>query len=164
MVTLRLEVGKDISEELTFILDDSDHKMDLGDRYEAEARDPLFGAKVDSFERSDGGEEITDLWDSFADAGSSPEEVLFAEPEPENPQIAQVRQIIDKDCTDAQKNFYYEHFGCGTQLDEMRQTEAEQTGRLVSSTAMTNHKNKIIDKVAQSFGVERLKRHKYPSK
>ena len=29
---------------------------------------------------------------------------------------------------------------------------------------MTNRKNKIIDKVAKSFGVERVKHHKYPKK
>ena len=46
----------------------------------------------------------------------------------------------------------------------MRQTEADQTGKLPSSAAMTNRKNKIIDKVAKSFGVERVKRHSYPKK
>ena len=46
----------------------------------------------------------------------------------------------------------------------MRQAEAEQTGKLPSSAAMTNRKNKIIDKVAKSFGVERVKRHSYPQK
>lgn len=46
----------------------------------------------------------------------------------------------------------------------MRQAEAEQTGKLPSSAAMTNRKNKIIDKVAKSFGVERVKRHAYPKK
>lgn len=45
---------------------------------------------------------------------------------------------------------------------ENPQAEAEQTGKLPSSAAMTNRKNKIIDKVAKSFGVERVKRHKYP--
>ena len=44
------------------------------------------------------------------------------------------------------------------------QSEAEQTGKLPSPAAMTNRKNKIIDKVAKSFGVERVKRHKYPKK
>lgn len=29
---------------------------------------------------------------------------------------------------------------------------------------MTNRKNKIIDKVAQPVGAERVKRHKYPRK
>ena len=44
------------------------------------------------------------------------------------------------------------------------QSEAGQTGKLPSSAAMTNRKNKIINKVAKSFGVERVKRHKYPKK
>ncbi len=55
MVTQKLEIGKDLSEEWTIFLDDSDHQMDLGDRYETESRDPLFDAKVNSYERSDCG-------------------------------------------------------------------------------------------------------------
>ncbi|MCD8079399.1 MAG: hypothetical protein LUF04_02995 [Bacteroides sp.] len=164
MVTQKLEIGKDLSEEWTIFLDDSDHQMDLGDRYETESRDPLFDAKVNSYERSDRGEETTDPWDTFTDVGNSPEEILFAEPEPENPDAVRVRQVIDEDCTEAQQNLFYDHFGSGIQLEEIRQTEAKRTGKLVSSAAMTNRKNKIIDKVAQSFGVERVKRHKYSSK
>lgn len=46
VVTQKLEVGKDLSLELTLYLDQSDHEMDLQDRYEGELRDPLFDAKV----------------------------------------------------------------------------------------------------------------------
>lgn len=87
---------------------------------------------------------------------------MFAEPE--NPQAVQVRRVIDEECTESQQDFFFEHFGVGTQLEEMRQTEAERTGKLPSSAAMTNRKNKVIDKVAKSFGVERVKRHQYPKK
>ncbi len=52
----------------------------------------------------------------------------------------------------------------GTQFEEMRQAEVEQTGKLPSSAAMTNRKNKIIDKAAKALGVERVKRHSYPKK
>ncbi len=46
VVTQRLEVGKDLSLELTIMFDESDHDMDLQDRYEGELRDPLFDAKI----------------------------------------------------------------------------------------------------------------------
>ena len=75
-----------------------------------------------------------------------------------------MRRIIEEECTESQQDFFFEHFGKGTQLEEMRQAEAEQMGKLPSSAAMTNRKNKIIDKAAKSFGVERVKRHKYPKK
>ena len=89
---------------------------------------------------------------------------MFAEPEQENPQAEQARRVIDEECTESQQDFFFEHFGKGTPLEEMRQAEAEQTGKLPSSATMTNRKNKIIDKVAKSFRVERVKRHKYPKK
>ncbi len=164
MVTQTLEVGKDLSLELTIMLDESDYDMDLQDCYESELRDPLFDAKVSSFKANPNDEDAVDPWDTLADKSGSPEDTLFAEPEPENPQTAQVRRVIDEECTEAQQDFFFEHFGEGTQLEEMRQAEAGQTGKLPSSAAMTNRKNEIIDKVAKSFGVERVKRHKYPKK
>ena len=164
MVTQKLEVGKDLSLELTLILDSSDHDMDLNDRYQDELCDPLFDAKVSSYITDPNNEDAVDPWDTLADTSGSPEDALFAEPEPENPQADQVRHVIDEDCTEAQQDFFFEHFGKGTQLEEMRKAEAEQTGKLPSSAAMTNRKNKIIDKVAKSFGVERVKRHAYPKK
>ena len=154
VVTQRLEVGKDLSVELTIMLDEFDHEMDLQDRYEDELRDSLFEAKVNSYKANPDDEDTIDPWDTLSDKSGSPEDILFAEPETENPQV--------ENCTESQQNFFFEHFGKGTQLEEMRQAEAEQTGKLPSSAAMTNRKNKIIDKVAKSFGVERVKRHKYP--
>ena len=164
VVTQRLEVGKDLSLELTIMLDESDHDMDLQDRYAGELRDPLFDAKVNSYKADPDNEDAVDPWDMVADKGGSPEDAMFAEPKSENPQVAQVRRVIDGECIEAQQDFFFEHFGKGTPLEEMRQAEAEQTGKLPSSAAMTNRKNKIIDKVAKSFGVERVKRHKYPKK
>lgn len=152
VVTQRLEVGKDLSLELTIMLDESDHDMDLQDRYESELRDPLFDAKVNSYKADSDNEDAVDPWD------------MIAEPEQENPQAVEARRVIDEECTESQQDFFFEHFGKGTPLEEMRQAEAEQTGKLPSPAAMTNRKNKIIDKVAKSFGVERVKRHKYPKK
>ena len=160
IVTQKLEVGKDLSLELTIVLDESDHNMDLQDRYEGELRDPLFEAKVNSYKADPNDEEAVDPWDTISAKGSNPEDSIFSEPEPENPLAAQVRRVIDEDCTEAQQNFFFEHFGMETQLEQMRQAEAKQTGKLPSAQAMTNRKNKIVDKVARSFGVERVKRRK----
>ena len=140
MVTQRLEVGKDLSLELTIMLDESDHDSDLKDRYENELRDPLFDAKVNSYKADPNDEDAIDPWDTISAKGSNPEDSMFSEPEPENPLAAQVRRVIDEDCTEAQQNFYFEHFGMETQLEQMRQAEAEETGKLPSSQAMTNRK------------------------
>ena len=164
VVTQKLEVGKDLSLEVTIMLDESDHDMDLQERYESELRDPLFDAKENSYTADPGNGDAVDPWDLIADRGGSPEDTLFAEPEKENPRAVEARRIVDEKCTESQQEFFFEHFGKGTPLEEMRQAEAEQTGKLPSSAAMTNRKNKIIDKVAKSFGVERVKRHQYPKK
>lgn len=164
VVTQKLEVGKDLSLELTLYLDQSDHDMDLNDRYQDELRDSLFDAKIKSYKSDSDDEDAVDPWDILADKSSSPEDILFAESETENPQVAHVRKVIDENCTESQQKFFFEHFGMGKQLEEMRQAEAEQAGRLPSSQAMTNRKNKIVDKVAKALGVERIKRRKSSKK
>ena len=160
MVTQRLEVGKDLSVELTIMLDESDHDMDLQDRYEGELHDSLFDAKFKSYKANPDDEDAIDPWDMLADKSSSPEDILFAESETENTQVAQVRKVIDENCTESQQNFFFEHFGMGKQLEEMRQAEAEETGKLPTAQAYTNRKNKIVDKAAKALGVERIKRRK----
>ena len=164
VVTQRLEVGKDLSLKLTIMLDESDHGMDLQDRYVGELRDPVFDAKVNSYKVDPDNEDAVDPWDTLADKGGSPENVLFSEPETENPEVSLVRKVIEDNCTDAQRELYYEHFGMRKQLEEIRQEEAARTGILPSQAAMTKRKNKIIDKVAKVLGVKRIKRCKHNRK
>ena len=163
-ITQKLEVGKDLSLELTIMLDESDHDSDLQDRYESELRDPLFEAKVNSYKADPNDEDAIDPWDTISAKGSNLEDSMCSEPESENPLAAQVRRVIDEDCTEAQQDFFFEHFGMETQLEQMRQAEAEETGKLPSSQTMTNRKNKIIDKTAKALGVERIKRRKFSKK
>lgn len=163
-VTQRLEVGKDLSLELTIMLDESDHGMDLQDRYVGELRDPVFDAKESSYKADPDNEDVVDPWDTLADKGGSPENVLFSEPETEKPEAALVRKVIEENCTDAQRALYYEHFGMRKHLEEIRQEEAERTEKLVSQVAMTKRKNKIIDKVAKVLGVSRIKRSQHNKK
>lgn len=164
VVTQKLEVGKDLSLELTLYLDRSDHEMDLQDRYEGELRDPLFEAKVNSYNADPDNEDAVDPWDTLADKIGGPEDAMFAETERENPQVAEVSRIIDEECTESQQDFFFEHFGMGKQLEEMRQAEAEKTGKLPTAQAYTNRKNKIVDKAAKALGVERIKRRKSSKK
>lgn len=111
VVTQKLEVGKDLSLELTLYLDQSDHEMEFQDRYEGELRDPLFEAKVNSYNADPDNEDLVDPWDTLADKSGIPENAMFAELEQENPQVAEVRRIIDEECTESQQDFFFEHFG-----------------------------------------------------
>lgn len=159
MVTLKYEVGRDgLTVELARFLDQSDHDADLIDRCEEELRDLRFAARAASYEADPDDEDAIDPWDTLPDKGGSPEEVLFAADEPENPDVVRVRRVIDEECTEAQRDFVFAYFGCGMQLEELCRTEAERTGRLPSPAAMINCRNRILDKVAKSLGVERVKR------
>ncbi|MCC8105765.1 MAG: hypothetical protein LIO99_07145 [Clostridiales bacterium] len=149
---------------IAITLKESYHEEELNDRYQQEMQDPLLESKQRSHDADSNGDEDVNPWDKLGDRRTSPEEILFEEPEPENPDAVRVRQVIDDDCTEAQQNLFYDHFGSGIQLEEIRQTEAAQTGKLPSASAMTNRKNKIVDKAAKALGVERVKRHKYPKK
>ena len=68
---------------------------------------------------------------------------------------------MDEDLTKEQQDLYFQHFGMGKQLEEIRQEEIAVTGRDKSLQSVGNRKNKIIKKVAKRvFGVEPIKRKK----
>ena len=156
-VPMKYEVEK-IPPEVTFILDDMDHQEDLNDRYENELKDPLFESKVNSYKDNHDSDEAMDPWNTIPDKGNSPEDIIFAEPEPVNPKVVEVHRIIEEECTENQKDLFYSYYGMDIQLEELRKEETEQTGKAVTKQAFTNRKNKIIDKVAKSLGTERAKR------
>lgn len=160
-VVQKFEVGKDLSVDVTVFLDESDHSMDLNDRYAAEWCDDVFDAKVANYDTHPYIGDDMNPWNMIADKADSPEDALLAEPKPENPQIATVRQVIEEKCTEVQQNFFHDHFGMKKQLEEMRQEEAALTGKLVSQATMTKRKNTIIEEVANALGVERVKRCKH---
>ena len=160
VVTQRLEIGKDFSAEWTIFLDETDHDMDLNDRYENELRDPLFDAKVNSFKSNSNNEDAVDPWDTIKGKNDSPETVLFAEPEPENPDVAKVREVIDTKCTARQQNIYFSHFGELEQLEQIRQDEVAKDGKEKSLQSIVNVKNDVIKKAADALGVVPVKRRK----
>lgn len=159
------EIGKDgLTEEWTLFLDSTDHDWDLNDRYQSELKDALFESQVVYRDRGkiDEYTGAEDPWEREDIASPSVEDVLFAEPEEEDPQEAIARSVVEDSFTESQKDFYYAHFGMGMQIEEIRQEEAAKTGKLPTSAAMTNRKNKMLDKVAKALGTTRVKRHKYP--
>jgi hypothetical protein len=155
VITQKLEIGKDLSEEWTIFLDETDHEMDLNDRYEDEAKDSLFEKKRARYESSDSDDdEVVDPWNEI----TAPDQ---EDSQPENPDAAKVREVVENDFTPQQKNLYYDHFGAGKQMEQIRQEEAERTGKEVTPQAMDNRKKKMIRKVAKkAFGVEPVKRRR----
>lgn len=160
MVTQEIEVGKDLSLDITLVLDELDHDDDLQEYYARKRRSRAFDRAVETYQSKPNSGDAIDPWETVGAKGSSPEDLLFAEQETENPQVAQVRSIINEKCTEEQKKFIADHFGKRMQLEEIRQAEAKITGKLPSAPAMTQRKMKIIDKIAKALGVERIKRHR----
>ena len=165
VVTQKLEIGKDLTVELKLFLEESDYDMDLNDDKQDALQDPLFKSEVQRYFVNCGNEESIDPWDKLSNRRDTVDAVLFQEPENlENPEIALVRHVIDEECTEAQKDLFYMHFGMRIQLETIRQAEAARTGRLVSNAAFNNRKNKLLNKIAKALGSERAKRQGYTRK
>ena len=99
-------------------------------------------------------------WDTIPDKSASPEEVLFLEPEPENPDAAKVREVIDTRCTARQQELFFSHFGEGKKLEQIRQDEVAKEGKEKKLQAIVNVKNDVIKKAADALGVTPVKRRK----
>lgn len=162
MVTKELEIGRELSEELAKFLDSNDHDMDLNDRYAHELRDPRFDAMLSDYNADT--ENAVNPWDTIADSNKNPEEALVFEPEQENPLIVSIRCVIEEECTVAQQDLFFEHFGLGTSLETIRQSETQRIGKKLSHNAIPNRKDKIVKKVAKKLGVECVMRRKYTKK
>lgn len=160
MVTQKLEVGKDLSIELTIMLDESDHGMDLNDRYQEELKDPLFKAKVNSYKADPDNDEAIDPLEQIPSKNGSPEDEIFSEPKPENPDAEKVREVIDNKCNARQQNVYFSHFGELKQLEQIRKEEADKEGKEKSLQSIVNVKNDVIKKAADALGVTPVKRRK----
>jgi len=160
--TERIEVGKDLSVELTLILDELDHAVDLNDRYENEARDKTFYSNLKNYEANPYDGDAQNPWEDIGDNSGNPEEILFAKSKPENKKTALVRRAVEEKLTDNQKDLYYDHFGISKQLVEIAREEGEQTGKIPSNQAMNNRKNKILEKISKFLGIERKKYRKNP--
>ena len=161
VVTQKFEVGKgDYSLDWTIFLDETDHDMDLNDRYQQEFKDPLFEAKAESYKADPENEDKVNPWDTIFDKSASPEEVLFSEPEAENPDAEKVREVIDTRCTARQQELFFSHFGEGKQLEQIRQDEVAKDGKEKSLQSIVNVKNDVIKKVSDALGVTPVKRRK----
>ena len=161
VVTQMFEVGKgDYSVEWTLFLDETDHGVDLNDRYQSELRDPLFDTKVNSFKFNPNDEDAVDPWDRLADRSASPETVVFAEPESENPNAVKVREVIETKCNARQQELFFSHFGEGKQLEQIRQDEVTKEGKEKKLQSILNVKNDVIRKAADALGVTPVKRRK----
>ena len=161
VVTQMFEVGKgDYSVEWTIFLDETDHGMDLNDRYQDELEESLFEAKVKSYRADPESGDKTNPWDTISDNSRSPESVLFAEPEPENPDAMKVREVIDSKCNQRQQELFFSHFGEGKQLEQIRQDEMAKDGKEKSLQSIVNVKNDVIKKAADALGVTPVKRQK----
>ena len=80
------------------------------------------------------------------------------EPVEESWRVKKLRIMIEEDLTENQQDLFFRHFGMSEYLEDIRAKEIAKTGRTVSHQALTNRKNKIIDKGAKCLGVERIKR------
>lgn len=156
-----LTVGRDgITEEIILLLDSMDHDEGLNNRYEYEHRDPLFEAKRDRYEADPDSEDAVDPWDTVSRPEDDPANIICADEEEENPDIARVREVIDNRCNERQQNLFFSHFGEGKQLEEIRREEVVASGKEKKLQAVLNVKNDVIGKVADAFGVTPVKRRR----
>lgn len=164
--TIVLTAGQDgVTEDIILLLDQMDHDGDLGDRYEEENKDQKFERKLRKYEADPDDDNAVNPWDELEDRNADLTDDAERREQPENPDAARVREVVENDFTPEQQNLFFSHFGECRQLEQIRQEEAMRTGKPVTPQAMNNRKNKMIRKAAKNgFGVEPVKRRKTDKK
>lgn len=161
---MTLTAGKEgVTEEIILMLDCMDHDEELKNYYEDKYKDPEFERLRDLYESDLGSETYPNPWNKIFRSGDDPVEIIFDEKK-ESPDITKVREIIDTKCNERQQNLFFAHFGEGKQLEQIRKEEVAATGKEKKHQAIVNAKNKILQKVADEYGVTPVKRKKVKKK
>lgn len=160
IVTVRYEVGQDgLTEELTFLLDETDHSHDLNDRYADEARDKVFNEAVANY-KGNSNEGATSPWERKELSVPGIEDVLFSkEEQPEDPRLEQIRKFIASR-TPAQQDLIYARFGEMIKETEIRDAENAANGTDISLQAINNRLKKIIVGGCKEFEIPVPKKKK----
>ena len=151
-VTIKIEVTPEL-EEITLMLDELDHEEDLQDRYQNENLDPIF---KDLAAR----DEQTDHIQSIPDHSTNPENIIFKEEEKSDPLVEKVRETVDNEFTDEQRDLFFSHYGMGMKFTEIAEKEGEQTGKIPGASSMSNRNSRVLNKVAKALGTEPTKKLK----
>jgi hypothetical protein len=164
--TITLTAGEGgLTQDIILLLDQMDHDGDLNDRYEEELRDPGFEKRRKAYESDPEDGDEGDPWNQIEDRNADLTGDCERRETPENPDAAKIREVVEKDFTPEQQDLFFSHFGECKQMEQIRQEEAERTGKPVTPQAMNNRKNKLIRKAAKkAFGVEPVKRRKTDKK
>lgn len=157
-IYIAIPISAEITLEQAQAIIELDHRCYLDDRYYEEAKDALYETmkqiEQESSDRDDAPQpHKLELVDSC-----SPETILLALEEEDDPIIEIVRSVIEEECTETQQELFYKVYGMGITLEEIRQEEFRRTGVLLTHHAITNRLNKLLDKVAKAIGIKRIKR------
>lgn len=143
-IPIRLTPGENgITKDWVIFLDGIDHDEDLGDRYEAEHRSDQY-ENCEAVKRDSEGELHRQDAAELAAPYSDPQEILYGDPIPENPDIEKVRSVIEE-LTPAQIDLIFTIYGDVKQAVDI----AREDG--VSKAAITNRMAKIQKRVAKLY-------------
>lgn len=164
--TITLPAGEGgLTQDIILLLDQMDHDGDLNDRYSNEHKDPQFEKKRDRYEADPDDDDAVNPWDEIEDRCADLTDDCERRETPEKPDAARICEVVENDFTPEQQDLFFSHFGECKQMEQIRQEEAERTGKPVTPQAMNNRKNKLIRKAAKkAFGVEPVKRRKTDKK
>lgn len=147
----KMKDGTVITRELIITLDSLDVIQDKND----EDYGRLVDKRYQGFDPCDEQGEDFNPWATLNETKHEDDE-----PEEESVEKRKLRLMVENDLTENQQDFYYTHFGLQVQLETIREEEKTITGREVTHQALSNRKNKIINKGAKVLGVKRVKRRK----
>ncbi|MDP4117612.1 MAG: hypothetical protein Q8873_00265 [Bacillota bacterium] len=146
--------------DIIILLDQDDHDVDLGSRYDDENTD--FGFRNQQKKSDSNSTEDDDFRDDPINciAGKSADtfSLLFQEESPTDPRIAEITEWIHS-LPESQIDLIYEHLGAMKFLEDIRREEELCTGKAITKQAMHNRWNKIIAKACKYFGVDKPKQN-----
>lgn len=146
----RFVPGDDGTAELVIWMDEEDHQQDLERRYDKENLDWKMENKRSKFEKGTEEGLNEDPFSQIKCVKDTPEGVIFADTEAENPRILQLREFM-KELTNDQINLIYDLFGNLKTLREVAEEAVKADGTHPTEQAIYGREQKIIKRLRKMF-------------
>ena len=146
-IYIAIPISAEITLEQAQAIIELDHRCYLDDRYYEEAKDALYETmkqiEQESSDRDDAPQpHKLELVDSC-----SPETILLALEEEDDPIIEIGRSVIEEECSETQQELFYKVFGMCMQLTEIRRELEALTGNAPAESSLSRSVKRIEMKV-----------------
>ncbi len=148
---------KDVTSEITIVLDDMDCADDCANNQIRKHRDKVFDEQCVAYDADfsdENGDKRIDPWDKASYQAAQGTDILDQIFPVDKPSDARMERLLElmTGLTEEQRDLIYDYLGARKQFTQIAAEESERKGKPVSRQAISNRWDRIFAKLCKGFG------------